>query len=140
MQRRSPEARFEMNRTKMPSPDTTKSVCNDSSKEFRIFFQTLFSLSSMASKVFLKTQFQEGSFRSPLAATSIVENIFYGIRDKTTDNPGFFCCNLVVLIDLPPDSLNYPSQIISTHLIQILPFKESLFYIISPAFQLITKN
>ena len=97
MQRRSPEARFEMNRTKMPSPDTTKSVCNDSSKEFRIFFQTLFSLSSMASKVFLKTQFQEGSFRSPLAATSIVENISYGIENKTTENPRFFC-NLVVLI------------------------------------------
>ena len=98
MQRRSPEARFEMKRTKMPSPDTTKSVCNYTSKEFQIFFQTLLSLSSMASKVFLKTQFQEGSFRSPLAATSIVENIFYGIRDKTTDNPGFFCCNFVVLI------------------------------------------
>ena len=97
MQRRSPDARFEMKRTKMPSPDTTKSVCKYSSKEFQIFFQTLFSLSSMASKVFLKTQFQEGSFRSPLAATSIVENIFYGIEDKSTENPRFFC-NLVVLV------------------------------------------
>ena len=97
MQRRSPEARFEMNRTKMPSPDTTKSVCNYTSKEFQIVFQTLLSLSSMASKVFLKTQFQEGSFRSPLAATSIVENIFYGIEDKSTENPRFFC-NLVVLV------------------------------------------
>ena len=81
MQRRSPEARFEMKRTKMPSPDTTKSVCNYLSKEFQIFFQTLLSLSSMASKVFLKTQFQEGSFKSPLAATSIVENISYGIKE-----------------------------------------------------------
>ena len=77
MQRRSPEARFEMKRTKMPRPDTTKSVCNYTSKEFQIFFQTLLSLSSMASKVFLKTQFQDGSFKSPLAATSIVENISY---------------------------------------------------------------
>ena len=33
MQRRSPEARFEMNRTKMPSPDTTKSVCKYSSSK-----------------------------------------------------------------------------------------------------------
>ena len=41
MQRRSPEARFEMNRTKMPSPDTTKSVCKYSSKDFQIFFSNL---------------------------------------------------------------------------------------------------
>ena len=42
-----------------------------------LFLQTLFSLSSIASNVFLKTQFQDGSFKSPLAATSIVESILY---------------------------------------------------------------
>ena len=27
-----------------------------------------------------------------------LKNFCDGIRDKTTDNPGFFCCNFVVLI------------------------------------------
>ena len=39
---------------------------------------TLLSWSSMASNVFLKTQFHCGSTSRPLAATSIVENIARG--------------------------------------------------------------
>ena len=91
MQRRSPEARFEMNRTKMPSPDTTKSVCKYSSKDFQIFFSNLVEFVLDGIKGIFKDPVPRRVIQEPLGRNlNCWEHILWNKRDKTTDNPGFF--------------------------------------------------